>query len=332
MRVFLTLLGLIAPFDLAAGDGAPKDEPVPTDAVAGIVKLFEAYPVVALGENHYVRESGDLYVALVRDPKFQAAVNDIVIEFASRHNQPLLDRYILKCEEIPREELRKVWRDTTKVNAWECPIYADWLVAIRDANKRLPEEKRLRVLAGDTAIDWSKTKTHENWIALGENNVSFAEVINTEVLAKKRKCLLVIGWGHILKNGDNRGTRPSGEKRSGSDNTTTLIEKAHPGSVAVIVPVQVAQSRINLPLAEGKKPSLLYPLTASKVGREPGQGRPPDRLDRLADALLNVGQRTAVPNLGADEIDKEYYDELQRRAMIEWGHTRFVKTVPYKEK
>ena len=49
-----------------------------------------------------------------------------------------------------------MWRDTTKVASWESPIYGDWLGAIREVNQGRPAARRLRVLAGDTAIDWSK--------------------------------------------------------------------------------------------------------------------------------------------------------------------------------
>ena len=89
-----------------------------------------------------------------------------------------------------------------------------------------------------------------------------------------------------------------------------MIEKAYPGPVAVIAPVQVVQNQKNLQqkLAEGKKPSLVYPLTESRLGKEPGTGRPPDPLDRLADALLHVGMRASVANMGPDGIDKTYCD------------------------
>jgi hypothetical protein len=80
---------------------APAARTALEDAVRGIVKLFDNYPVVAIGEARFTRQLGDLYVGLVRDPEFQRKVNDIVIEFASRHNQQLLDRYILRCEQVP---------------------------------------------------------------------------------------------------------------------------------------------------------------------------------------------------------------------------------------
>jgi hypothetical protein len=68
-----------------------------------------------------------------------------------------------------------------------------WPAAIRDANQKLPATKRMRVLAGDTPIDWAKIKTHEDWLALGVSDVSFAKVVNEQVLDKKRKALLVLG-------------------------------------------------------------------------------------------------------------------------------------------
>ena len=329
---------LVAPLGLAA-DEPQRAEPVPTDAAQGIVKLFEKYSVVGLGEGtHGCRQYGEFYVRLVRDAKFQAAVNDIVVEFASRHSQPLLDRYLLKCEDLPRAELSKIWRDYYKVSPFgECPVYTDWLAAIRQVNQNLPENKRLRVLAGDWAIDWSKIKTRADFQALGSNNLSFAQVVNEEVLAKKRKCLLVLGTTHIFKNGDNRPKGAGGELGiPGNHNAATLIEKANPGSIVVILPFHggLVQDFKNLApkLADWKKPSLLFPLKDSWLGAERGNGRPADRLDRLGDALLYLGPSfTAVPPL-PEKIDRAYYDELQRRAMIRWGHTRFVEGISHDEK
>jgi len=32
------------------------------------------------------------------------------------------------------------------------------------------------------------------------------------------------------------------------------------------------------------------------------------------------------------KIDRAYYDELQRRALLRWGHTRFVEKLPHDER
>ena len=51
---------------------------------------------------------------------------------------------------------------------------AELLAAVREANRNLPAGRRLRVVAGDTPVDWATLKTHDDWVALGDNNVSFA--------------------------------------------------------------------------------------------------------------------------------------------------------------
>ena len=109
---------LVLSLGLLLGADRPKKGPEPVTAVPGIVKLFDKYSVVAIGEFHGYGELGDLYTALVRDPAFQGKVNDIVIEFASRHNQRILDRYILKCEDVPLDELRRVWRPGVDTGRW----------------------------------------------------------------------------------------------------------------------------------------------------------------------------------------------------------------------
>jgi hypothetical protein len=85
-------------------------------------------------------------------PRIARTVDDIVIEFASRQSQPVLDRYIAG-QDVPVEELRRVWRDTTKVAGWESPVYARWLEAIRDVNRGLPATHKSGVLAGDTKVE-----------------------------------------------------------------------------------------------------------------------------------------------------------------------------------
>ena len=147
-------------------------DPHPVEALHGIVAAFASHPVVIVAEaRHALRQAHELYTRLVRDPAFQAVVDDIVIEFASRNNQPLLDRYVAG-DDVPLEELRHLSRDTTKAASWESPVYAKWLAAIREVNRSLPPAHRLHVLAGDTAIDWNRIHTRSEWDALGPNDVS----------------------------------------------------------------------------------------------------------------------------------------------------------------
>jgi len=150
-------------------------EPVPGDAIRSIVAEFKQHPVVIIGEGHWLRQAGDFYVRLTRDATFQETVQDIVIEFASRNNQPLLDRYIAG-EDVPIADVRRIWRDTTKVAGWESPVYAQWLQRSVKPTEDSNLLAVLRVLAGDTSVDWSHIHSHSDWSTLGDNNISLQKL------------------------------------------------------------------------------------------------------------------------------------------------------------
>ncbi|MGC2765974.1 MAG: hypothetical protein WB607_10765 [Candidatus Acidiferrum sp.] len=266
----------------------------PQDAVRAIVHAFDRFPIVAIGERHSLSEVGDFYVSLVKDSGFQAKVNYMVIEFGTRLSQPILDRYIISGEGVALEELQHVWRDTTKVFAFESPVYAQLLEAVREVNLGLPPARRIRVLAGDSPIDWTKVTTHEQWESYQPNNLSFAEVINEQVLAHNRKALVILGGSHVSKSRDpNR-----------DPNTTTLVERRHPGTVYVVL---LAASRQG-PASKWRVPSLMPTL------------KPPDQGD-FGDAVLYLGENLtpADPDWQRYRADPIYMKELDRRARIEWG-------------
>lgn len=292
---------------------APRDLK-PVDAVQGIVAAFQQHPVVIIGEAHWLRQAGDFYVRLVRDSAFQETVQDIVVEFASRNNQPLLDRYVAG-NDVPLEDVRRIWRDTTGVASWESPIYAEWLASIREVNMTLPSAQRLRVLAGDTAIDWSRIHTHSDWAALGNNNISFADVIMKQVLEKKHRALVVLGSNQVLKSGD----------RNGAENTTTRIESRHPGSAYVVLldyMGAVSPTTQDLLPVPDRSRQVLYDIAGTLLGESHDQNGLP--LMKKADALLYVGAPEALtlvrPPIGS--LEPAYMKEVDRRSMIKWGELR----------
>src|SRR5215510_739362 len=177
---FLTGLPVagIAPSGIAQPAGA-QSPCVP--AVRGLVDAFRTHQVVAIAESHWLRQAGDFYIAVVQDSEFQRLAPDIIIEFASAQSQGLLDAYVVRGDSIPADSLRSIWRNTTKVAAWESPVYGRWLAAIRDVNRKLPATRRLHVLAGDTRVDWAAMRDPSDWAELGDNNISFAEAIGRAI-------------------------------------------------------------------------------------------------------------------------------------------------------
>jgi hypothetical protein len=221
-------------------------------------------------------------------------VNDVLIEFASQLSQPILDRYV-NGNEVSQSELQQIWRNTTKVFSWESPIYPRLLAAIREVTGGVPPTRRMRILAGDSPIDWQKIHTHQQWAAYQPNDQSFALVLTKEVLDKRRRALVILGGNHVARTSERSHSDP---------NTTTLIERIYPHAVYVVLLSSGNPGR----LASGKPPILAAMPVAAKVGD-------------FGDALLYLGDSLtrADPDWASYAEDPDYMKELDRRARIEWG-------------
>ena len=180
-----------------AQNATPAPSAVPIDPVTGIVEMFTTHDVVALSEGNHGNEQGHAFrLALIRDPRFAAAVNDIVVEFGNAHYQAVIDRFV-QGEPVEYEELRKVWQDTTqRGTVWDRPIYEEFYRAVRDVNAALPVTRRLRVLLGDPPMDWYAPQRS----ATPRTDDFPASLIQREVLAKKRRALVIYGGMHLVRS------------------------------------------------------------------------------------------------------------------------------------
>lgn len=175
----------------------PGISAVPIEPITGILEMFKTHDVVALSEGNHGNEQGHAFrLALIRDPRFAAAVNDIVVEFGNAHYQGVIDRFV-QGEQVAYEELRKVWQDTTqRGTVWDRPIYEAFYRAVRDVNATLPAERRLRVLLGDPPIDWDDPQSRSGAVRTDDFPVS---VIQREVMSKNRRALVIFGGMHLIR-------------------------------------------------------------------------------------------------------------------------------------
>src|SRR3979490_2688067 len=137
-----------------------------TPIVEQILNAWNSADLVCLGEDHGSRNDSDLRLALVRHPRFASTVRVVVVGMANPAPQALLDRFVVDGAEMPRAELLPVWRDANGAEVWEAPIYEELLRAVRAINLPLPRERRVRVIGGDTFVDWQKVTTPEEMAAL----------------------------------------------------------------------------------------------------------------------------------------------------------------------
>src|SRR6266496_860360 len=197
------VLSLVLTLTMANGQtqAASKPEaadPTPQPAVSAILSAFDKYEVVAMQQGHGMQDLNDFILSLIRNPAFSAKVNDIEIEFGNSFYQPMLDRYI-SGEDVPFTELQKVWRKMGQPASGASGFVEQFFPLVRALNQKLPAERRLRVLAGDPAVDWDQVKSIQDLMAKGfSRETSIASVMEKEVLSKRRKALMLFGTMHLM--------------------------------------------------------------------------------------------------------------------------------------
>lgn len=201
LRVVLCCLSVALPVRSFAQAGAEARPATPLEPIAAILEAFRSHNVVALGEGAHGNEQGAAFrLALVRDPRFAEVVNDIVVECGNALYQDLMDRFI-HGEDVPETSLRQVWQNTTQPTAGcDRPIYETFFRAVREVNASVRPERQLRVLLGDPPIDWARVRgeaDHFGWIEMRDTYP--AELIQREVLAKRRRVLVVYGDMHLQR-------------------------------------------------------------------------------------------------------------------------------------
>lgn len=171
---------------------------LPVDPIEAIIEAFKTYNVVALsdGTSHRCIPGHEFRLALLHDPRFPEVVDDIVVEFGSSLYQEVMDRFT-SGEEVNYEELCQVWQKTTQTHGiWNAPIYEEFFRAVRKLNSTLPEDHKIRVLLGDPPVDHER---QSKMVSLDQRDSYPAELIESEVIGKSRRVLVIYGGMHFLR-------------------------------------------------------------------------------------------------------------------------------------
>ena len=304
------------------------DDAVHEPAIPAVLSAFDSHQVVAMPAGHGKKDIDDFILALVRDPRFPDKVNDIAVECGNSLYQPVLDRYIAGID-VPFHEVRKVWRNTTQ--SMMCSLsafYEQLFPLVRSINPRLPENKRIRVLAGDPPIDWDQIKTADDAGRYFKRDETIAAVMEKEVLARHRKALMLFGTFHLMHG---QGI-----------NAVSTYEKKYPHVTFVISDLGIYDTSR---FASWPNPSLV-PIKGTWLGAlspsdiwdagvriidcKVQNGFPPELqkpVEDVVDAFLYLGPRDlrlSEPTPAGVALDTEYMTELQRRKAL----TAFPGTPP----
>jgi len=280
----------------------------PTPALRWLLSAIGANRLIGLGEIHGSATQHELIRELISRPEF--AADDLVIEFGNALYQDVLDAYI-SGEGIPVEQFNRIWRDTTQspINTWDDPIYAQLLATVREANRT---GGHVRVLAGDPPIDWRKVQKVEDWLSfLTDRDSHYASVVETEVLGRGRRGLLLIGGMHLLRKEligvgarfpDMPIVMPHGGYGALNDDVEAVMTEWPVPSISPVA---------RTPLA-GFTMAHLNSQIFSHEGK-PAQF-PPWRWDQLFDYYLYLGPRATLRRSApAASYEPEFLAELKRR-------------------
>jgi hypothetical protein len=203
-------------------------------------------------------------------------------------------------------------------------IYA----TVREVNQNLPPEKRIKVWLGEPPVDWGQIRTNDDWLPLlKQRDIHAAEVIEKNILAKKKKALVIYGGGHF--------TLP--------ENLGAIIRSKHPNAFFIVIPYSgYAENSCSANFEKSVQgwpvPALVSPIRGSalehKVGRPecnvwpPPKTASPEERKQLAttnrdflkaDALLYLGRRSEL-KCGAFMfdmlLDLDFRAEMDRRNQI----------------
>jgi hypothetical protein len=296
-----------------AAQRAESRPAVPAEPISALLDAFKTHQVVALDEGNHGNLQGHAFrLALIRDPRFAATVNDIVVEFGNSRYQDLMDRF-MRGEDVSPSALRQVWENTTQPHAvWDRPIYEEFFRAVRGVNAALPRDRQLRVLLGDPPMNWDSVRSHDD--LLGEfkrletmaapfhRDAYPADLIRREVVEKKRRALVIYGGMHLPRRPDIFGPFPS---------MVSLLESVAKTRVFTIWTHTLGKDlqALQEDVASWRVPSLVvtggtvlgsadfafyYPFD---LAPPPKSGEPPRRAARMEeefDAVLYLGPVSAI--------------------------------------
>src|SRR4029077_10408385 len=174
--VLLILFTLTMAYGQTPATSKPEAaDPTPQPAVSAILSAFDKYEVVAIPQGHGMQDLNDFILSLIRSPEFSEKVNDIEVEFGNSLYQPMLDRYIAG-ENVPFTEVQKVWRKMGQPASGASGFVEQFFPLVRALNQKLPPARRLRVLAGDSLVDWDQIKSMDDVVRLVHRDASIASV------------------------------------------------------------------------------------------------------------------------------------------------------------
>jgi len=254
---------------LSSAGAAAQNEGSQNTIIKEILAQWNKSDVVCLGEGHGSERDSALRIALIEHPDFIGTVNAVMVEFADSRQQELLDRFAIDGEDMPRDKLRLAWSSTSGSEVWNLPVYEDFIRSVRRINLKLPRDRRIRLLGGDTSGEKNRGRV-------------IREAVGREILDKNLKALAIYGSRHC--------------KRRGFGFPGELSDK-YPGKIwAVIAFDDPDEGKRIFGLGDDPKYLRITGTEKAKVSADkmfaPGRSKSPTTVGDVTDAVIYFGKPT----------------------------------------
>ena len=275
------------------------------NGVEYILKGFEQFDLVAIGESHGIREVTDFYIELVNNENFRRHVDAIVFELGNSLYQEDLDDYILGITNDTLS-IKKLWRDHSSsfLQSGDRSGVSRFFKEVRQINQS--SEHKIRILAAEPPIEWARIKnTKDVFKYIDQRDQFYADVVVGEVINKEQKALLIMGSQHFNK------CKPPHRK---ADNPLSAIRRAtHKNMVLITTMTSDKLPFDQLPnINKGDVIETVNPIIGELTIENSSNNDCP--LKFQTDALLYLGN---MSNLSYEEQtpfnDHHYEKELKRR-------------------
>ena len=317
-----------------AGNGSRSLEgsaqPQVRDATDVIAEALRTHRLVLISEHHWSVPVHEQLRRIIADSKVASLIDDIVVEFGNPLYQRVIDRYIAG-ESVPMDSVRLAWRNTTQLLAWDSPLYERFYESVRALNADRAPDRRIRLLAGDPPIDWTRTtRAQDIPRTYGFRDIETIGIIEREVLAKGRRALVVIGEEHVVRTTDPApGAPPKPLERQ---SLGEALHHKHPGTAFLVGTVAGDASRLGRAIRQWPNGAMAR-ISGTSLGLAAATIRGTDttsygplvpaapgehRLQDLFDAVLYAGPsvQTLEPPGALYRGEPDYAREIRRRIQI----------------
>lgn len=253
------------------------------DPKAFAMNALKSRRIVIMGEIHHRPRCWEFNASLVKDPAFPDSIGAIYMELPM-NDQTLIDGF-LAADKLDTKPVIEMLRDMLETGWPDKPIL-DFFTTVWQANRKLPPEKRLRIILADMQRPWKEIlKTGDFRKYDVDRDQLMAENIVKDIKAHpddKRNGLFIVGAGHAMKNMEYIPGVPFKSagwhlaKELGQDKVFVFFP--HTASMTNVGEVY---GRLCLGLFEsafaelGNKP-MAFPLADSPFGKEPFDAFPDD--------------------------------------------------------